>query len=435
MIDGLQKMLDDFALDNIPCAVARRYLPPEKGGLGLIHIGTFLMAQKCAWVNRAHKNTIDNWRLKLKLLSPDSDITAIRLCDVDQVNNPIIYNIVEAYNVFTNCYTKIGNNYSVVPIFCNPFFVLSKHDNNLLDKSFFGSLFFETHKNRIRTLTYSDCFLLDRYRNLEEFAEIGLPLSQSLWLRLRAALLTAKGKWINNRNDGGNTIIVPKPISEFLNTVKRGSKKFREIIDKSVYNDINVTNSSTLKSFCEINSIVVPDSCVSEHFLSSWNFSFLDNNIREFIYKCRNNILKTNDRLSHIIDNVEQTCFLCRSITNVSQHRETFNHLFRSCPIVSTLILNISKKFKITFPNHNFCFDQAYWLGNGCGNLDKSVLLFCDLFRYHLWCCKTHKIFPRDDIMADRICGSLVTIFQVKPTIKNAFRNNLILCNVLQATG
>jgi hypothetical protein len=434
VIDGLQKMLDDFALDNIPCAVARRYLPPGKGGLGLIHIGTFLMAQKCAWVNRAHKNTIDNWRLKLRLLSPDSDITAIRLCDVDQIKNPIIYNIIEAYTVFTNCYTKIGNNYSVVPIFCNPFFVRSKHDNNLLDKSFFGSLFFEAYKNRIRTLTYSDCFILDRYRNLEEFANIGLPLSQTLWLRLRAALLTAKVKCINNRMDVNN-IPTPKTISGFLNTVKRGSKKFRDVIDKSVYNDINVTSSSTLKSFCEINSITIPDSCISEHFLSNWNFSFLDNNLREFIYKCRNNILKTNDRLSHVIDNIDQTCYMCRSLTNVSQHRETFNHLFRSWAIVSTLILNISKKFKITFPNNNFCFDQAYWFGNVCGNLDKSVLLFFDLFRYHLWCCKTNKTFPRDDIMADRICGSLLTIFQVKPSIKNAFRNSIILCNVLQATG
>ncbi len=102
---------------------------------------------------------------------------------------------------------------------------------------------------------------------------------------------------------------------------------------------------------------------------------------------------------------------------------------------MSNLILNISRKFKITFPNNNFCFNQAYWLGDVCGNLDKNVLLFFDLFRYHLWCFKVHKIFPRDDIIADRICGSLVTIFQIKPTIKNAFRNNLILCNVLQVTG
>jgi hypothetical protein len=191
VIDGLQKMLDDFALDNIPCAAARRYLPPEKGGLGLIHIGTFLMAQKCAWINRAHKFTIDNWRLRIKLLSPEFDISAIRLCDVDREKNPIIYNIVEAYNVFTNCYTKLGQNFSVVPIFCNPFFVRSKHDNNLLDKNFFGSVFFATHKSRIKTLTYSECFTQERYKSLAEFAEIGLPVSQSLWLRLRAALLTA----------------------------------------------------------------------------------------------------------------------------------------------------------------------------------------------------------------------------------------------------
>jgi hypothetical protein len=32
VIDSIQSMLDDFALNNIPCAKSRRYLPPDKGG-------------------------------------------------------------------------------------------------------------------------------------------------------------------------------------------------------------------------------------------------------------------------------------------------------------------------------------------------------------------------------------------------------------------
>ncbi len=61
VIDNLQSLLDDFALDGLRISKDRYYLPPDQGGLGLIHIGTFLVAQKCSWVKRVHNNTIDNW--------------------------------------------------------------------------------------------------------------------------------------------------------------------------------------------------------------------------------------------------------------------------------------------------------------------------------------------------------------------------------------
>ncbi len=435
VIDGLQRMLDAFALDNIPCAASRRYLPPEKGGLGLVHIGTFLMAQKCAWVNRAYKQTIDNWRLTLKTLSPSFDTTLIRLVDVKQEENPIIFNLVEAYHVFTNCYTKIGRNFSVVPIFCNPFFVRSRHDNNLLDNLFFGKTFFANYKPKIRALTFADCFIDNNYKSMIEFRDMGLPVTQALWLRLRSALLLAREK-CNLKMLNSDVVVPPaKPISEFLNSIKKGSKKFRNVIDKSVYDDIVVTDLTIVKTFCEINSVITPPKVIVEHFLASWNCSFLENNLREFIFKCRNNLLKTNDRLSHILGNIDQNCFLCNCLADGGSHRETFNHFFRTCPVVTNLIAQINANLRITFPVNNFNFDQAFWFGNVCGTLDKNTLLFFDILRYHLWCCKLQRVYPRADVLKERICSTLATIFRIKPSIKNAFRNNLILSNILQATG
>jgi hypothetical protein len=221
MIDSLQDMLDEFAMGNLPCARSRRYLPPEKGGLGLIHIGTFLMAQKCSWVKRAHDYTIDNWRLTLKTLSPNYDISLVRLFDVDKNRNPILFNIVEGYQTFVNCYSRIGNNFSKIPIFRNPIFVRSKADNNLLDQAFFGKKFYEQNSDRIRRLTLDDCFTGNSYKTVQEFADMNLPLTQALWMRLRAALLLAK----NNFNECMPAIENPVPaksISNFLVSVKRG---------------------------------------------------------------------------------------------------------------------------------------------------------------------------------------------------------------------
>ncbi len=47
VVDNIQTLLDEFALNGLRISKDRYYLPPAEGGLGLIHIGTFLMAQKC----------------------------------------------------------------------------------------------------------------------------------------------------------------------------------------------------------------------------------------------------------------------------------------------------------------------------------------------------------------------------------------------------
>jgi hypothetical protein len=268
-----------------------------------------------------------------------------------------------------------------------------------------------------------------------EFRDMGLPVTQALWLRLRSALLLAREK-CNLKLLNLDVVAPPaKPISEFLNSIKKGSKKFRNVIDKSVYDDIVVTDLTIVKTFCEINSVIPPPKAIVEHFLASWNCSFLENNLREFIFKCRNNLLKTNDRLSHILKNIDQNCFLCNCLPDGGNHRETFNHFFRTCPVVTNLIAQLNANLKITFPVNNFYFDQAFWFGNVCGTLDKNTLLFFDILRYHLWCCKLQRVYPRVDVLKERICSTLATIFRIKPSIKNAFRNNLILSNILQATG
>jgi hypothetical protein len=75
VIKNIQEMVDDFVIGGIRVNKSRYYIPTSEGGLGLIHIGTFLMAQKCSWIKRIHSNIIDNWRLRMVLKCPDYDIT------------------------------------------------------------------------------------------------------------------------------------------------------------------------------------------------------------------------------------------------------------------------------------------------------------------------------------------------------------------------
>jgi hypothetical protein len=141
---------------------------------------------------------------------------------------------------------------------------------------------------------------------MAEFATDGLILTVSLWMRLRSALLLYKGN-LSSLQDGVIADEPPKTVDYFLSRIKRGSKPFRNVIDKSIYQYPPVTELPVLISFCNIVGLQVPSPVIARNFLSSWNQVFLGNDLREFIFKCRNNLLKTGDRLSHVLENIDDT--------------------------------------------------------------------------------------------------------------------------------
>jgi hypothetical protein len=83
----------------------------------------------------------------------------------------------------------------------------------------------------IRSLVFDDCFSDGIFKSLDEFREMGLNMPLSLWMRLQSALLYSKKK---NRYDT-ELDSDGKYLADFLNKIRRGSKKFRQIIDKSRY--------------------------------------------------------------------------------------------------------------------------------------------------------------------------------------------------------
>jgi hypothetical protein len=111
VIDNLQSLLDDFVINGLNISKDQYYLPANEGGLGLIHVGTFLIAQKCSWVKRIYANTNDNWRLRLRLACPNFDVTLVKKIDFDSRSNPILYEIASAFDTFVGCFGKIATIY------------------------------------------------------------------------------------------------------------------------------------------------------------------------------------------------------------------------------------------------------------------------------------------------------------------------------------
>jgi hypothetical protein len=140
-LDRLQTMIDEFILGRLNISKERLYLPPDRGGLGFFNLETFLTAQRCSWISRTNKLTIDNWRYDLVSLSPNGYLTLIRPCDVDVRIHPILFNIVSSFSLLLEQFTEAGNNYRNANFVDNPTFVRSAVDNRMLEKFFLEQCF------------------------------------------------------------------------------------------------------------------------------------------------------------------------------------------------------------------------------------------------------------------------------------------------------
>jgi hypothetical protein len=219
------------------------------------------MAQKCSWIKRAHANNIDNWRLRLRILSLCSDVTLLRSVDIDRFISPILYNIAEAYDLFVRCYSNIGNNLLVTPIFLNRAVCRSRFDKKLIDIEFFGKKFYKNHRDEIRKLTINSCFSGNNFKSQDEFRGMNLPFSMNTWMSLRSAVILAK-------KNIPSIDTPPLPLDAFLSRIKKGSKAFRNVIDRSVYQNSKLTDLTVVNSFAEITRTNLPDDLFLKNFMS-----------------------------------------------------------------------------------------------------------------------------------------------------------------------
>jgi hypothetical protein len=172
-----------------------------------------------------------------------------------------------------------------------------------------------------------------------------------------------------------------------------------------VYQSRSVLDLTVVNGFARITGTQTPNLIITKNFVSGWACTFLNNDFREFIFKCRNNILKTGDRLSHILLNSSDSCRLCLGLLPGVEQRETFLHLFRTCPVISSALLRLNVRCKLKWEIHDVNFDNIYWYGNCAGNLDRNVLLFYDIFRYQVWAMKIRRVI--DTNLLIKMCSPI----------------------------
>jgi hypothetical protein len=400
-----QTVIDDFILNRLNVSKERRYLPPDRGGLGIIHLETFLDSQRCSWVGRAYKFNIDNWRYDLKTLAPNNNIAQIRGCDVDRRVNPILYNIVSSFDKLVCSLTTIDNNYIKAHFVDNPAFKRSAIDNRPLDKNFFGNLFYNNNKNILRSLTFEQCFPEGTYRTLEGFMDIGLRITIALWMKLSLAL--NYNKRLLSSEPSSNVV---RSVEHLLDSVKKGSAKFRRIL---LAKSINLSDPSLSQSVVTFNrnvSLDIPDKVNLLHTLGVWNLSFLSNDHREFFFLERNNLLRVGAVAIHIWNNVNDRCTFCRILNPDTVNRETFIHLFKACPVTINLLRGLTRTVGLLYNLDTEGFNSMYWNGIKNGKFHLDILLIFEMFRHCVWSFKKRRIIPTQINFAQNFTSTLNTI-------------------------
>jgi hypothetical protein len=314
----------------------------------------------------------------------------------------------------------------------NIIFTRGPNDPRTLNKFFFGLDFYNRHKVVLRKLTISDCFVEDRFKTVEEFRIAGLPLTPVLWMRLQLSLL-------NSNRDLFNPLLswptLPISLSSFHDTVKRGSKKFSKIIQFKSDSTCKINESQSVATFCNLINLAVPSAETVSSVYGGWSISFLPNDFQEFIFFERNNFFKTGTRAANYVVNLDDRCSFCCIINPDTVARESFFHLFFTCPTTCLLLRGVTRLGGLLHSPDDDSFMEKYWFGSRDGKSSVSLILIYEIFRYVIWKFKLRRIVPTQLYFFDNFVSCLRHVKLLRPVFFDTLLEHFNRETILQALG
>jgi hypothetical protein len=240
----------------------------------------------------------------------------------------------------------------------------------------------------IRTLKLKECFNGNQIKSCFEFQEMGIPLTIAKWLTLSGALSEWK-RSISLADPSFN-------IRNFIVSIKKGSKKIRNLYEEINYRQFDISGSVAINTFCGLIDCGIPAPDIIFYWIGTWAVNFLNNDLKTFIYNSRFNCLPLNNRLNAYRPEIDARCSFCRIVDRMTTEREGYNHIFFSCRSVSVLIDATLDKITLNLEKNSAEFLNLYWFGErGDESHSKVVwLLFFDVFRYTIYKYKMKKNIP-----------------------------------------
>jgi len=137
-----------------------------------------------------------------------------------------------------------------------------------------------------------------------------------------------------------------KSMQIFIRSFKKGSKKFRTVLTHNPNRHQYRTNLRTVNTFCVLTDTQVPDPDHLGKILGLWNRSFLQNEVREFLFKEHNNCLALNNRTAHFLATVNDKCSFCTAFQDPSTRERP--------KLENDFLVRRRRHYRVYGPNANF---------------------------------------------------------------------------------
>jgi zinc-binding in reverse transcriptase len=257
---------------------------------------------------------------------------------------------------------------------------------------------------------------------------MGLPINQPTWWRLQLALLHCRQKY---RKEDNTSI----SIETLFDRCKKGSRKFRIVLEKAVNLGNDITNLRMVNTFFNLVDLPVPNVQNLKTCLGSWNKPWLPSSIKYFVFRFRNNTLPIANRLNQYDPGINPNCFFCRMKN--SQTRESFNHCFLTCSTVRELIRNFNDDF-FADP-FGVLTAEFYWQGkiaeDGSNTLQSILLSIWDIFRYIIFKYKSRNVVPNYPSVKNQTLFCLKTTLLHNRFCREYMSTHAAFARILQAIG
>jgi len=406
----IQNIINTFVCGRLKVSDKRIYEKPEKGGLGIFNLKTFLGAQKCAWVKRA-RNLDELWKIRLYTKSY-GNVLNLRRGNFDKESEPILYGIVVAYEDFLYRYTET-NCYRNVFIFENSRLTFGLQDRNFLTARFFNNEFFRENRLKIYNLRCGDFFLDGRFKTRENFnnsTNIRLDLLQ--YERCKAILKTAEKRYGSREN------FLDKNLEDFFN-FDRGSRKYRKILTKNWNEEV----PHNLVKFSD-NTDTIINYRVGADLNAIWNWGFFSGEFRTFLFKLHNNRLGYNYILAKFIRGTSENCTFCEISRNPHSNRDNPLHLFFNCETTEALYNNFFGWLLMGTREEVPRRQEFFTIFERSNNyLNITLTITSKLFIFYLWQCKLRKQLPEIEHVKIFVLGELKIFWRLSTFMKDAIKN------------
>jgi hypothetical protein len=193
---------------------------------------------------------------------------------------------------------------------------------------------------------------------------------------------------------------IPRKLSNFMSRIKKGSRNYRTVLLKDSNRKLGNKNVlSKFFSLCGLD-IMVPVKLTSIDnrllkFNSWWNYSFISNRLREFIFKFSNNLLGIKCRIAHFNHHVNELCTFCELYEIRPSPRETFSHLFFDCKIIDDLLVGFEGRYLTSLNLNNEVKRRHFWFCAFLGESFNETKIFYQLtvatIHFYIWECKLKK--------------------------------------------